>query len=322
MTYDGYTIGGRFIADGNAADIIVRGDIDWMTVINATVTLAGGAGSAVRFEWFRGLGDGIGIVYNKLAADDSVTQEITAAGAGFTLIDSSGPELGAILASTQIQAGPPPVVLSANTGGLVNGDIVRIVSSTNAEQLGGVDFQIGAVNPNVSFTLAYMPAIVATGVVAGSYYPVRFDPIYYPRRRFIASITQANPAVITTTVDHGFTVGQQVRLQVPADFDMVEIDGLTATVTAVTANTITTDINSAAFAAFAWPLTGDVPFTHAQVLPVGEVSGTAGAIPLSGATRNTGEIFMRLAAGVNSPAGAANDVIYWKAGRYFSIDNE
>jgi len=315
---------GRFIGTGNAVDIALRSDVDWMTVINATVTLAGGAGSAVRFEWFRGIGDGLGIVYNKLAADDSITQEITGAGEGFTLLDTSGAPDGAINATlTQINGAAPPIVSATSTAGLVAGDVVRFVNVPGAQQFGGIDFEIDTIVANTSFRLPYAPTIVTTGAVAGSFYPVNFDPIYYPRRRYISAITQANPAVITTTVSHGFTVGQKIRITGTADFDMTEIDGLTATITAVTASTITTDINSTAFTAFAWPLTADVPFTPAQVIPVGEAAEiVAGTITLDDATENQAEIIMRLAAGVNSPAGALNDIIYWIAGKSFDVDND
>jgi hypothetical protein len=45
-------------------------------------------------------------------------------------------------------------------------------------------------------------------------------------------------------------------------------------------------------------------------VPEGEVGNV-----LSGATRNSARLVMRLAAGVDSPAGSTSDVIYWRAGK-------
>ena len=311
---------GRFTSTGNAEYLNLRADIDWMEVLNYTTATAGGAGTGVKFYWQRGLGDDTAFEYQKLAADESITFVTVAP--GFTRIDTSGNPDAAINANlTQINGAAPPIVLTGVTAPLVEDDVVRFVNVPGAQQFGGVDFTVDTIVANTSYRLPFAPTIVTTGAVVGSYYPVRFSPLYYPRRRFITSITQAAAAVVVLTVTHGYTVGQKVRFQVSADYGMVEINNLTGTITAIDAatNSITTDIDSTGFTAFAWPLTADVPFTHAQVIPVGEDS-TLG-ITLDDATRNTGEIQMRLAAGVDAPAGVLNDVIYWRAGKSFSVTN-
>jgi hypothetical protein len=141
--------------------------------------------------------------------------------------------------------------------------------------------------------------------------------MYYPRRRYISSITQAAAAVIELTVLHDFEVGEVVRIQVPDAFDMTEINGLQGEITAVDnlLNTITVDIDSTAFTAFAWPLTADVPFTPAQVIPVGDSEQTSLV-----ATQNVSHVGIELAAGVDGPAGVLNDEIYWIAGVSFEVD--
>ena len=45
MAYNTYTQQGKFVADGTAKVIRLRGDVDWMYVKNYTTTAAGGAGS-------------------------------------------------------------------------------------------------------------------------------------------------------------------------------------------------------------------------------------------------------------------------------------
>ena len=312
---------GRFTADGTAEVIQLRSDVDWMTVYNQTVLDAGGAGTGVVFKWFRGMTQDTGIIQTKLAADDSMTIDMMTAN-GFTYLNTATDNpLGAINATvTAISNAAIPIVSATSTATLVAGDIVRFVNVAGAQQFGGVDFEIDTVVANTSFRLVYAPQIVAG--TTGSFYPVNIPPQFYPRRRFISSITAANPAVVETTVSHGYTVGQQVRMSVPSGYGMTQMDGLIATITAVTAATFTTDIDASAFTAFAWPLTAAVPFTHAQVVPLGESSEDTYVNLLGDATEDQGYIGMSLAAGTTSPAGALNDVIYWQAGKAFSVDNE
>lgn len=312
---------GRFTGSGNAEVIQLRGDVDWMRTYNFTTTTAGGAGTGVEFYWQRGFAVDSAIEYTKLAADDSMSPDTVAAD-GFTYINTSTANpLGAINATiTAISNATPPIVSLTSTTTLVAGDIVRLINVTGAQQFGGVDFEIDTLVANTSFRMPYAPTIVAG--TTGSLYPVNIPPAFYPKRRFISSITAANPAVVETTVSHGYTVGQKVRLQVPDVYAMTQMNELTATVTAITAATFTTDIDASAFTAFAWPLTAGVPFTHAQVIPVGEAAEATYVNLLDDATVDQGFIAMSLASGTDGPAGVLNDVVYWVAGKSFSVTNE
>jgi hypothetical protein len=312
---------GRFTADGTDKVIQLRSDVDWFETLNYTVVTAAGAGTAVITKWQKGFADGAALVYTKLAADESMSPD-TIATLGYTYVNTgTSNKLGAINATvTAISAAAIPIVSATSTATLVAGDIVRFIDVTGAQQFGGVDFEIDTLVANTSFRLVYAPQIVAG--TTGSFYPVNIPPAFYPRRRFISKITAANPAVVTTTVSHGYTVGQKVSMRVPSEYGMTQMNGLTATITAVTASTFTTDIDASAFTAFAWPLTAAVPFTHAQVIPFGEDAGYDYVNKLDDATDDQGYIAMSLAAGTGSPAGAANDVIYWRAGKSFSVDNE
>ena len=170
--------------------------------------------------------------------------------------------------------------------------------------------------------MANAPGAAATG---GSYRIVKWDPIFYPRWRFIANITQAASAVITTTVSHLFTVGQVVRFTIPAVYDMVELDGLQGSITDITAGTITVDIDTTAFTAFSFALPADVPFSPAIISPIGEdvsVARDAARDELGDSIRNVAYIGIDLGAGNTSPSGNANDVIYWVAGKSFQVTND
>jgi len=322
--------------------ITLRSDVDWMKVVNWTQSVSTNADCGTHYYWQRGMADGLGLCYFHPAADTTLGVQACAAGSGFTLIDSSNTAPGAARAITAATNVVAPVVAAANTDGLAVGSIVRMSGVTGALSLGGWDFQVGAITAGVDFTMAYNMANAAGAAgTAGFYRVIPYDPIFYPRYRYIVNITAAAAAVIHTSVDHGYTVGQTIRVNLPdASFGMVEINGIEGIVTAVTAGTITTNINSAGFTAFAFAVPADMPFTIPTVTPVGIDMGTAltGAVDiLADATRNTAYIGMRLhvgnlaggALGTLSPAGsnvttgAGNgDIMKWCAGKSFSNLNE
>ena len=318
---------GRFTSDGTAKVLQVRSDIDWMEVINYTIADDDTQTTAVgvAYYWQRGMANDTGIEYKKSNAANA-SQMITAlASGGFTLEDSSSDPVLAAVAVTSTTNATQPVVATGDTSGLVAGDVVRLVNITNAANLGSIDFQIDTVVSNTSFRIANALANAPGAGTTGFYRKIKFDPQFYPRRRYLANVTAASNAVVTTTVDHGYTVGQEVRFSVSAPYDMVELDGLRGTITAVTTSTFTVDIDSSAFTTFAFPVNGDVPFTPAQVVPLGEDTGVARANSvdeLADATDNVSYIGMRLAAGADSPAGENSEVVYWRAGKSFSVDNE
>lgn len=319
---------GFFTSTGAAVNISLRSGIDWMRVYNTTIAAASQT-TAVGVEYFWQVGFPAGAQWEYLksnaAAAANLSQYLTSG--GFTYIDTSVNFFGVVNATvTAVSTAAIPVVTNTGTNGLSAGAIVRLLNVAGAPELGGIDFTVG--NNTLStttFSLDYMAQLTVAGTT-GSWMAVNFDPLYYPRRRYITKITQATQAVVTMSVTHGYQVGQLVRMSVPAAFGMVQMDGLQATIvaintTATTGNTITLNVNSSAFTAFAYPLAAAVPFTSAQVIPMGEDTAVAiaqGVNTLSDATINTGFIGMNLQAGANSPAGLTGNVIYWQAGKSFS----
>ncbi len=98
---------------------------------------------------------------------------------------------------------------------------------------------------------------------------------FVPARVAISAITQANPAVVTTTSDHNLTTGQIVRLHVPMGYGMVElnqglysVDVLSATMYSLFYSLVPVKlpVNSTSFAAFTTPAT---PSFTAESLAVG-----------------------------------------------------
>ncbi len=331
MAYDTVIQQGRFTSAGTAKTLQIRSDLDWLKVYNITVAAASQTTAiGVSYYWQRGFPAGAMWEHLKSNAANAANLDQYLTTGGFTLVDSSVQTPGTLNATiTAISNAAIPVVTNSGTNGLSAGDVVRIINVAGAQQLGGFDFTVGYNTLSSStFSLDYMSQIVAG--TTGSWRKINFDPIFYPRRRYITKITQAASAVVTLSVTHGYQVGQSVRFVVPAAFGMVEMDGLQGTITAInttttSGNTITVNIDSSAFTAFAWPLTAAVPFTAAEVVPVGEDTAQAlssGVDILTDATINTAFIGITLAAGANSPAGQNGDVIYWVAGKSFSVDNQ
>ncbi len=332
---------GRFTSDGNVEQLQIRSDFDWIRTYNETAIIQNAADLGAVFYYQRGMTNGRGLFYSKLGtvANDPLTIGQIAASSGFTVLDTSGNPLLAAVAITAATNVVRPIVATGDTAGLAAGDVVRLTGVTGAESLSGYDFTIDTITPNTNFriagALATAPGAAGT---AGAYRKISFNPLYYPRHRFIANVTQAASAVVTLTVRTGYAVGQLVRFVIPADevantavYGMTELDGLVGTITAindaVATQTITVNIDTTAFTAFTFPTAAQAgtPLSKAMVVPVG--IDTAQAITssvnvLSDATDNEGFIGVELAAGNDSPAGNNADVVYWVAGKSFSVTNE
>ena len=107
-------------------------------------------------------------------------------------------------------------------------------------------------------------------------------PIYQPAMRIITSITNANPAIVTTTSDHNYLTGEIIRLIIPEGFGMTQADGLFGEITDTGDTTFTIDIDTTTFDTFAVPSPLPDAYTCAQTIPIGERNSL-----LSAATKNT-----------------------------------
>lgn len=321
MAYNTVIQQGSFVSTGATQTLQIRSGVDWIRTYNYTQIAANSLATGYEFYFQLGMPQGGGLEYVSNAGGTAVNIVPIAAGAGFTIVDSSLNVPGAQIAITGGTNAVQPVYSTANTAGLSTGSVVRLTNLTGQANLSGYDFSIDTIVPNTSFrianALANAPGAVAT---AGFYRIIPFDPLYYPTRRNIVKITQAAQAVVTTSVNHGYVPGMSVRLSVPAVFGMTQADGLLVNITAVTAGTFTVDLDTTAFTAFVFPSAAAVPFTPASCQPVGEETDQfSNPNLLDDATVNTAYIGVQLAAGANSPAGVAADNIFWVAGKSFNV---
>lgn len=249
---------------------------DYIQIVNVTDTMTPAA-VIIKAEGLASMNGAASYWTSNGAAPATLTQSSTATG-GFTFINDSGNQpLGApVVNAAAISNATPPVALTASP--LAVGDVARVYNTTGMLQIAGMDFTVTAINAGVSQTYGFLPAAgFGAAATAHTFRRVPFDARFYPRRRFITAISAANPCVVQLSVLHDFNVGEKVRIVVPAVFGMPEINGLLATITAVSktigtgTNSITLDIDSSAFTAFAFPTSAIAAtgISFAEVIPVG-----------------------------------------------------
>ena len=302
---------GKFTSTGVMKEIVLRSDFDFFETENHTqMARTDTPGRGVEFRWRNGYAAGSADMVSKKDASNDVTYEVVATG-GFTRVDTSvqTPEAQKSMSGTEIAKATSVVTVTSH--GYSIGDRVRIYGTTSMLQVAGMEFTITDVPTANSFTLGYIDMSgFASDATAGSVRRIPNYPTYVPAKNYITGITAASAMVVTLSITHNLTVGDMVRLHVDPLYGMFQADNLQGKVTAVntTTNTITLDIDSSTFTTFAFPLSTEVPFTQAHVVPFGTVANG-----VEQALVNDGRIVMRLAAGVDSPAGSTSDVIYWRA---------
>lgn len=100
------------------------------------------------------------------------------------------------------------------------------------------------------------------------------NPIYQPAMRIIASITNANPAVVTTTFNHLYNNETIVRLDIPPGYGMQQINQQFGPITVTGATTFTIPIDSTLYDTFTTPTGYPQNAQQAQVVPFGENTDT------------------------------------------------
>lgn len=186
--------------------------------------------------------------------------------------------LGAAIAGTTIVRGTGVFTTAAH--GLQIGDTIQITNNVVMKQLGGNIFTVATVPSTTTFTVFngapgfFADAGFAADETGFTLRKVIVGPLFYPQRGLIVAATKANGIVLSVAPNHGLTVGQQVRIRVPASFGMVQANNLQGVITAVsnstTVSTITIgSIDSSAFSTFVWPAVTAVPLQFAYIIPIG-----------------------------------------------------
>lgn len=321
---------GTFTSDGNPLTISIPSGYSDLRIINITdIGSAAAATPVMRAEGTSSMAAGSAYYNTKTNGAATLDLEITTTTGGFTFLsDSALLTIGASTAlnGTEINRANPAVASTATTTNLIAGvSVVRLYGTTGMLQVSGWDFTVGTIVGGTSFQLKYLDnSGFAADATAGTFRIINATDRFYPKSRLITAITAASSAVITMSVTHGFTVGQKVRVIVPSEFGMVQMNGLLGTITAITSgstNTITVDIDSSGFTAFAYPTSAIAAagVNFPQVVPVGEAAVNSVSQPfgnlLDDATRNvsvTGVI-------VGSTVQTSGKLYQWFANKGTSI---
>lgn len=278
--------------------IMIPSAADWVRVMNYTQFGVGPTAATnvgLEFFWQRGMANGSAIVkyyVGSQGANASVISGDLITTGGFTIYDPSGlqagsqPLVGNPVATTASTNVTRPVVSTGSTAGLSVGSVVRL-SKTAQTNINGIDFVVGAVTLNTSFTLLTASNALATapGAIGGAgFYSIVYNPpLFYPVRKVIVQITQsATAAQVSTSTEHSLTVGQAIRFNIPAVSGMIQLNPtitngyLVCTVTSIVdAYNFTIDTNTASFTAFTFPTIGQEPASVPTYEPIGMNSATA-----------------------------------------------
>lgn len=328
--------GGTFASTGAGVRVSVPSSADMFITENVTqLNTTQATGRCVGGRWFgpkfgAGQSAANGGVRKKKSDNTNVIQEdlftTATASNGFTYVTSSPfTEAQAASAITAITAASPGVVSQTNT--YAENDIIRLYNTTGMLQIAGIPFQISSVSGS-GYTLTGLRAAgFAAAGTAG--YTRRLSPYQAvdPEYLYITEITQATNAVVRTSVDptQFYVAGMKVYFSVPQSFGMVEMNGLTGTVVSTSSAdyTMTVDIDSSAFTAFAFPASTAVPTTQlfATLAPAGAktaenyLTGVQTGYDFQYQPFRTAQFtpYMFIAGGAQSPAGSNGDQInyYW-----------
>jgi hypothetical protein len=96
------------------------------------------------------------------------------------------------------------------------------------------------------------------------------NPPNKPALRFIANVTNANPALVTTTIPHLYASGIIARLYIPQDFGMYQADQLFGAIIVINATQFTIAIDTSTFDVYNNP--GNNLARAAMVVPIGEIT--------------------------------------------------
>lgn len=114
------------------------------------------------------------------------------------------------------------------------------------------------------------------------------NPVFQPAMRIISAITNANPALVTTSFAHNYKTGMIVRINIPptpingySAGGMTQINQLYAPIVVRSPTTFNIDINTLNFDTFSVPSVSPGPpaalYTCANCVPIGEISATLAA---------------------------------------------
>ena len=307
------------------------GGADYFRTTNITqMSLAPATAVVIRGEWYGNslFANNDGIRWKKTNSTNAIqidTFATATASNGFTYFtDYPAPE--AALTGTTITNATPAVATVTNT--YSEGDRVIIYASTGALMYSGMSFTISSVSGS-GFTLL---GLNTPGSAATAFQVRRIPKLgrVEPRALFVTGITQAAQAVVTVSEAHNYVVGEKIVFNIPASFGMTQLNSFTqrlpAVIVAVGTYTMTINVNTTSFTAFAFPASSGSPTTQlfamltsaGQSTQFNQVTNVQTGYNFLYVPYHSGQFtpYMYVPAGAQSPGGAAGDTIVWEAYKF------
>ena len=255
---------------------------------------------------------------------------------GFTFIEAGTYQFGPSLTISGITQAAAAVVTTSTNHNLATGDSVLLSGTTAMLQISGEVYTITRLSAT-TFSIPVNSTGFTAAATAGFAKQVLFPDLYIPFRSVITAIAVGATTTITLGVNHSFVVGQEVLIQIPTvdatAWGTVELDTETfnnanvvpqqAYVTAITANTITVNVNSTGFTAFAYPTSAQagLGISFPAVYAIGDQNfGLIGPGPFTPPITIPGAFAANTRKGVLVGLGngtlvmhANNDVVRWTA---------
>lgn len=246
---------------------------------------------------------------------------------GISVGTSAPMQTGTPIAITAITAANPAVATCADTSSLSSGQVVWVAYSTGMQQIAQMPFTIEVLS-GTTFSLKYLDASgFANAATVGSIAPViNYGAAINPFTNVITSIVSSGTqTVIKFSVAHNFQVGQMLQVSVPTLFGGMQdlnlntgqyapsnLGGYQITAVDVTANTVTIDVNSSTFGAFAFPANSSVLIQPAGIIQPAQasISGTYWGNLSDVGSRNTNTWYLNLGSAVCGRNGDVLEITY------------
>lgn len=267
------------------------------------------------------------------SSSSAAIQNITGTSGGFSFVQAGTYQYGPTLTISGIVKSTGVVTTSTNHN-LAVGDAVLIYGTTGMLQIAGTATTVTAVGSPTTFTIGNIPTSgFAANATAGFCKKILYPDLYVPYGTLVTAVSAGATTTVTTSLNHGFVVGQEVFFVFPqvtsSVWGMQQLDSQyvlnttgvpqQAYVTAVTSNSITVNVNSTGFTAFAYPTSAQAAagLTFPQVLAIGDSnSGKQGVPPVAPPITIPGAFYANTRQGVIVGATLlpnTSDKIRWRA---------
>lgn len=337
--------GGYFTSDSTLRkEVQVNDRPDLIWVRNRTAWGDDAAETSVESWWRLGMAQDAAQTTDQAVTSGILSSEAVTSG-GFRVYTTAAPPTYSANGVSGITAAEPAVVsVDSSTGSIQVGDVVRLTETTGMLQIAGYDFTVDAVTTNTSVTIQLDAQNFAAAATDGNVRLI-IPGRQYPRWRYIvpledaAGITVATQAVVTTSVNHDFTVGEIVSFRVSSAFGMDEINNRQGKILSVgnmtegavytpaltgPFNAFKVDIDTSGFSAFAFPTSAIAAagISPAIVVPVGAgayPSASNPYVPTDAAFDNRNKWLITMGSNVITSASAVYD---WVAFKYDTFTAE